>query len=146
MVPHQIAVNLNASPSPKSNRTLIACYAAMRYLPPMRYSPTYTIKRYSPTSTTKRYSPIYTIKRYSPTFTIKRYSPIYTIKRYSPTFTIKRYLSISYYYTFANKRTCLITLFLIYLADRFDCLLDNSSRVIITSLVLLVILLKTIYS
>ena len=128
MVPHQIAVNLNAGPSSKSNRTLIACYAAMRYLPPIRYSPTYTIKRYSPIFTTKRYSPTYTIKRYSPIFTIKRYSPI------------------SHYYTFADRRIYLIILFLIHLADRFDYLLDNSSKIIITSLVLLITLFKVIYS
>ena len=152
MVSHQIAVNLNASPSSKFNRTLIACYTAMRYLSTMRYlssmrySPTYTIKRYSPTFTIKRYSPIYTIKRYSSIFTIKRYSPIFTIKRYSPIFIIKRYSSISHCHIFVDKRIYLIILFLIYLVDRFDCFLDSSSRIIITSLVLLIILLNIIYN
>ena len=146
MISHQIVVNLNASSSSKFNRTLIACYAAMRYLPSMRYSPIYTIKRYSSTFTIKRYSSIYTIKRYSPIFTIKRYSPIYTIKRYSPIFTIKRYSSISHYYIFVDRRIYLIILFLIYLVDRFDYLLDNSSGIIITNFVLLITLLKIIYS
>ena len=117
MVSHQIAVNLNASSSSKFNQTLITYYATMRYLPPIRYSSIYIIKRYSSIFTIKRYSPIYTIKRYSSIFTIKRYSPIYTIKRYSSIFTIKRYSPIFYYYIFVDKRIYLIILFLIYLVD-----------------------------
>ena len=119
MISHQIAVNLNASFSSKFNRTLITCYTTMRYL------------------STIRYSPIYTIKRYSSIFTIKRYSPIFTIKRYSPIF---------YYYAFVDRRIYLIILFLIYLVDRFDYFLNNSPKIIITSFVLLIILLKIIYS
>ena len=125
MILYQIIVNLNVSPSSKFNRTLIACYAAMRYLYTIRYLPTI---------------------RYSPTYTIKRYSSTFTIKRYSPTFTIKRYSSTFHCYIFADRRTYLITLFLIYLAGRFDCLFNNSSEIIMTSPVLLIILLKVIYS
>ena len=143
MILYQIIVNLNASPSPKSNRTLIACYTAMRYLSTIRYLPS---MRYSSIYTIKRYSSIYIIKRYSPIFTIKRYSSIFTIKRYSSIFTIKRYSSISYYYIFVDKRIYLIILFLIYLVDRFNCLLDNSFKIIITSFVLLITLFNIIYS
>ena len=125
MILYQIVVNLNVSSSSKFNRTLIACYTTMRYLSTIQYLPSI------------RYSSIYTIKRYSPIFTIKRYSSIFIIKRYS---------SIFYCYIFVDRRIYLIILFLIYLVDRFDYLLNNSSKIIITSFVLLITLFKIIYN